>query len=648
MPALLLAALSAGSALAPGNASGDWPCWRGARGDGLSHDVPWGPAGTTRWTAEIGLGYSAPSVADGCVVTLGFDVAREVDVLRALDADTGAERWLQEWPAQRRDFQHEGGSLSTPAIAGGTVFVSTTEGELRAFALEGGAPRWTTDQREALGLDPQYYGFAGSPVVRGGVVYAALDRVLALDAVTGELRWASEPLDARYSTPQPYTWRGRPTLAVLSQQALHLVSAPTGGVDAPTGQEDGGHELARFPWRKSDRLVNAATPIDLGDSIFVSSGYDHGGARVDLSGDEPRARWETRRMRTKMAGCVALEGGLFGFDESVLRALDQDGEERWHVRGLGNGALSGGDGKLAILSSSGELIVARATLAAFEELARVDLFEEGVCWTPPVIAGGRLYLRNNRGTLVCRDHPARAAEPTPGALATRAPTAGAGDDEGVLPLSGLLLETASRAIGSEAALAARPAIHLSGTYEQRSVGFVPGPFDIWCEWPDRRVVQVKLPPPIPGVIARVFDGELAFERSEYRGNKRTEGGEAREEALAARFAWPQNWDALHVAHETTGPADFGGHACWRISARTADGATRFLYVDRDSGLLVGREAPDEGLVTYDDWRAVEGITIPHRVRVFRPESGIEETFRVEKVVFEAADPSLFVRPDDIR
>jgi outer membrane protein assembly factor BamB len=609
-----------------------WPCWRGTRGDGLSHDQGWSAHGTTLWTAEIGLGYSAPSVAGEHVVTLGFDVATGTDVLRALERSTGRELWRRSWPGELRDHQHEGGTLSTPAISNGVVVVSTTEGEVRAFRLTDGEPLWRADHREALGLDPQYYGFAGSPVVRAGVVYAALDRVLALDLESAELLWSSEPLDARYSTPQPYDWNGTATLAVLSQQALHLVAL------------EGGQELARTPWHRSDRLVNAATPIDLGDGVFVSSGYDHGGALVDFTGAEPSLRWETRRMRTKMAGCVALEGGLFGFDESVLRALDLDGGERWHVRGLGNGALSGGDGKLAILSSTGELIVARASLADYEELARVDLFDEGVCWTPPVITGGRLYVRNNRGTLICRDHataPSSATAPGPRAAPIAVAANGAPD-------SASLFARHMEAIGGSAALAAHPSVHLSGTYEQRSVGFVPGPFDIWHQAPDRRVVRLKLPPPIPGVLERVFDGELAFERSEYRGNKRYEEGEAREEALAARLAWPDGWAALHPEHLTTGAVDFADHGCWRVEARTDDGATRRLYFDRESGFLIGREAPDEGLVSYDEWRTVEGLAIPHRVRVFRPESGIEELFRVERVTFEAPDETLFERPDDIR
>src|SRR5262245_5094538 len=117
----VLVALLASPIGAFGGDPGDWPQWRGAHGDGLSHDVPWSEHGRTLWTAEIGLGYSAPVVSAGRAYAYGHDAQREKDVLRALELDTGRELWRQEWAGELRDFQHEGGTLSTPAVAGELV-----------------------------------------------------------------------------------------------------------------------------------------------------------------------------------------------------------------------------------------------------------------------------------------------------------------------------------------------------------------------------------------------------------------------------------------------------------------------------------------------------------------------------------------------
>src|SRR5262245_42201189 len=387
----MLLALAAPLVLSSSHDACGWPQWRGAHGDGLAC-VPWSSGGKELWRAEIGLGYSAPSVAEGNVLVYGFDRERGLDVLRCLEEASGRERWRAEAPGELRANQHEGGTLSTPAIADGRVLVFSNAGRLACHALADGALLWSVDVAERHGVDPGYYGFAGSPLVRGGTVWLAADKVLALEAATGAARWETEALGALDSAPVAFALRGAERLAVFTQQGLHLLD-PVGGA-----------ELARFPWHDSERLVNAATPVVVGERLFVSSAYEHGCALVEFAADGPHAAFRNQAMRNKMAGGILTGDHLYGFDESVLQCLDLAGSERWRVRGLGSGALAGGDGKLAILSSSGELIVARATPSAFEELARVALFEEGVCWTPPVLAGGRLYLRNNRGTLVCRDH----------------------------------------------------------------------------------------------------------------------------------------------------------------------------------------------------------------------------------------------------
>ena len=55
-----------------------------------------------------------------------------------------------------------------------------------------------------------------------------------------------------------------------------------------------------------------------------------------------------------------------------------------------------------MLSDQGELSVVRANPAKFELLARFQVIG-GKCWTTPVLAQGRLYVRNAKGELLCLD-----------------------------------------------------------------------------------------------------------------------------------------------------------------------------------------------------------------------------------------------------
>ena len=120
----------------------------------------------------------------------------------------------------------------------------------------------------------------------------------------------------------------------------------------------------------------------------------------------------SRRLRNKVTGVYHHEGHLYGFDESILKCFDLEGNERWRVRGLGMGALSIAGDRLLVLTSRGELVVAEATPDEFRELTRTDVLAGGDYWTLPVIVDGLVYVRNSLGDLACLDHrPTSTAAP---------------------------------------------------------------------------------------------------------------------------------------------------------------------------------------------------------------------------------------------
>jgi outer membrane protein assembly factor BamB len=76
------------------------------------------------------------------------------------------------------------------------------------------------------------------------------------------------------------------------------------------------------------------------------------------------------------------------------------GAVKWSRKDPAFGSLIMADGKLIVLSDKGELLVAEASPSAFTPLARAKVLS-GVCWTPPALADGRLYLRNAKGEVRC-------------------------------------------------------------------------------------------------------------------------------------------------------------------------------------------------------------------------------------------------------
>ena len=375
----------------------DWPCWRGPERDGVSRESGWSSTGKEAdlWRVDVGLGYSSVAVANGRLVTKGFDRDAEMDVVRCLDPLTGEELWSHAHPSKLWDTMHEGGTLSTPVIDGERVFVLSRLGIFWCLDAATGEvifERKLVEDEEGLGT----FGLAASPLVLADEVVLNPGRTMALDKKSGKTLWETKDYGYSYAVPAPFEFEGRTLLAVFNGSGLAVLDPKDGA------------ELALHPWT-SEYNVNSATPVVIGRRLFLSTGYNAKGcALLEFTGKALEVLWENKEMNSNMNGCVLLDGHLYGFDDAVLKCMTVDGDVRWAERGLGKGTVVASDGRLIVLSEKGELLVAPATPKGFEPASRAKLFDEGVCWTTPVLSHGIVYCRNNRGQLVARDH--RAAQ----------------------------------------------------------------------------------------------------------------------------------------------------------------------------------------------------------------------------------------------
>jgi outer membrane protein assembly factor BamB len=202
--------------------------------------------------------------------------------------------------------------------------------------------------------------------------------------------WVSAKTAGAYATPVPFMLGSDRCLAILSRQSLLAVKAADG------------RELWSYPW-KTDYDVNAADPIVSGDQVFISSGYNHGGAVLKMTAQGAQKVWENKNLRNHFNSCVLWQGHLYGPDDSGLRCVVFDtGELKWTYREFGKGSLMIADGKLVALSEKGELIIANPSPSAFEPISRAKVLT-GKCWTMPVLSNGHIYCRNAVGEVVCLD-----------------------------------------------------------------------------------------------------------------------------------------------------------------------------------------------------------------------------------------------------
>ena len=377
----------------------DWPMFRGPDHNGISKETQWvkqwpkeGPK--KLWEVQVGIGFSSISTAHGLAYTLGH--ADDQDTLVALDSATGAVQWKHSYASKLGAKFYQGGPGSTPTIDGDRLYTISKWGDLFCLNAKSGDILWQRQIEKEEGLTLPDWGFNGSPLILGErLLLNAGGAGMALDKTTGKTLWLSNKEASGYSTPLPFTWEGT-TYVALSNEDCFLAA------DVMSGKKT--WEI-RWPTRYG---VNAADPIIVGNEIWIGSGYGKGHGVYEVKGEETTVRWTNRELRTQQNAPILIDDYLFGFDgdggsRAALKCVHREtGEVAWEEDTFKYGALSAAGDHLIVLSAQGELIIAPASITAFEPSARAQILD-GKCWIVPVLSGGLLYARNSDGRLVCLD-----------------------------------------------------------------------------------------------------------------------------------------------------------------------------------------------------------------------------------------------------
>ena len=386
---------------------GDWPQFLGPSRNltcpdpGLAKTWPAGGPPAV-WKKPVGQGFSAPVVSGGRMVL--FHRVGDDEVVECLDARTGEKRWAEKYPtAYRDDFGFDEGPRSTPAIDGGRVFTFGAEGKLHCWEMETGRKVWTADTREKFRQDKGFFGMACSPLVEGEAVVLNIggrdgSGVVAFDRSTGNVLWKATDDEAGYASPVAATIGGRRYIFSFNRAGLVGLDPKDGAV------------RFKFPWRsRSHASVNAATPLVIGDTVFISASYGTGAALLRVDRDEkPQEVWSGDDILSNhYATSVHHAGFLYGFDgrqeeRPRLRCVElKTGKVRWSENGVGAGTILAAGEKLLVLKETGELVMAAASPEKFQPLARAQILQ-GECRAYPALANGLFYARD-KTTLVCLD-----------------------------------------------------------------------------------------------------------------------------------------------------------------------------------------------------------------------------------------------------
>ena len=382
--------------------SSDWPQWRGTNRDGISRETGlltrWPEDGPRSvWTArDLGEGFSSIAVSGGRIFGMGYRDGQEA--VWALKESDGSGLWLTPVgkPLNPDPGGRGPGPRGTPTVDGDRVYTLGVNGQLACLNAANGRLIWRRDLMADYGGRVPSWGYCESPLIDGNKVIATPGgrsaTIVALDKMSGKEIWRTRTPGrdpAHYSSCIAADVDGQ-------RQYIQFLRSGVVGVAASDG---------RFLWsyaRPANGTANCATPIYRDNHIFAASAYGTGGGCARLTTDQygkvsVTELYFTRRMQNHHGGLVLAGDFIYGFDGSNLTCLNfKTGQEMWHDRSVGKGSVIFADGYIYARSERGPVALIEATPAGYVEKGRFAQPERSrySTWAYPVIAGGRLYLRD--------------------------------------------------------------------------------------------------------------------------------------------------------------------------------------------------------------------------------------------------------------
>jgi hypothetical protein len=367
---------------------------------------------TLLWTyKEAGTGYAAPAVIGDTVYTMG--ARKDDEFLIALDGK-GQQKWAvkigPKWDFDGNNWS--GGPNSTPTVDKDLIFALGSSGDLICVTT-GGELQWTVNLPKTLkaqvnpvggGPENMGWGFCWSPLVDGDnlIITPGGPQGLfaALNKKKGNVVWQSKDIKEQCTYASPIVAQSHGV-----RQYIALVQDGCAGVNAKDGSL-----LWRYTRSQPFGDLVCVIPIFKNDLVWITG---KGGCHL-VSIDSPdngktfkaERKVASREMQTQHGGVVLVGDHLYGADqERSWKALEFANPKKvaWESgrNDFAPGAVIAANGMLYAVSTKGGVALIEADPKAYTEVSSFTLPEEsklrkpgGRVWSHPVVANGRMYLRD--------------------------------------------------------------------------------------------------------------------------------------------------------------------------------------------------------------------------------------------------------------
>lgn len=387
---------------------GDWPGFRGPNRDsrlaGIRIATDWDKNPPKElWRKRVGPGWSSFAVIGDKVFTQEQRGTDEAVV--CYDANDGREIWAHSDAGRFEEAVAGPGPRATPTFHDGKIFAMGGAGRLNCLDAATGKLVWSRDVLKDAGAENQPWGLAASPLVHQGIVtvYAPCPRkdksgvednpnekaVLGYREGSGDLAWTAGKGAHCYSSTQLSNLNGVEQLLFLSDAGLYSF-------------DSNGKVLWHYDWPTSDaQVARIVQPAVVGNSdVVVGTPFEKGTRRIHVNYDGDK--WSTSQVSEMEAfkpyfnDFVVHDGHIYGYNGSFLICLGLDDQKiKWKERGYGNGQilLLPEQNLMLVITEKGEIALVETNPKERKELVRMPAIS-GKTWNHPVIANGRLFVRN--------------------------------------------------------------------------------------------------------------------------------------------------------------------------------------------------------------------------------------------------------------
>jgi outer membrane protein assembly factor BamB len=387
-----------GTALLPAQPGpGDWPGFRGPERDshvtGVKFPTDWATPPRELWRRPVGVGWSSFTAIGDYVFTQ--EQRGGAGLVTCYRADTGEEIWTNQNEPAFEDSMGSG-PRATPTFDNGRLYTQGATGLLQCLDAATGKTLWQRDLVAEEGAKRPTWGFSSSPLVVDGRVVAFAGEgkdkgVVAYDCVSGELAWRTGNSTSGYSSPHFARIEGVAQVLMSSDFGIQAFVPETGEL-----LWEHAWKIKNTP-RVAQPLITDNNAILLGTTMIDASGGGTRRIRVGKkdSGWNVTEDWTVKKFRPYFNDFVCHRGYCYGFDGNRLACIDAaTGAPGWQGKRFGGQVLLLTDmDLLLVLSEKGDVILVRAAPENYEELGQFKALT-GKTWNHPVVAHGRLFVRN--------------------------------------------------------------------------------------------------------------------------------------------------------------------------------------------------------------------------------------------------------------